>query len=96
MFTIKILKLDDQIITKINGTPAEIAENYFHDEEVVSIEYLGGEYETAGFTEIPILIERIPEAFCKEHELYYNISYKHMIVRKDGTFDNVSCGIARV
>ena len=96
MFTIKIVKLDDQIITKINGTPAEIAENYFHDQEVVSIEYLDGEYEAAGYITIPILIERIPEAFCKEYGLYYNIRYEHMILRKDGTFKKISCGIARV
>lgn len=86
MFTIKILKLDDEIITKINGTPEEIAENYFHDKEVISIEYLDGEYEAADFTTIPVLLERVPETFCKKYKLYYNIRYKYMIVKKRRNF----------
>ena len=81
--TIKVNKKDDTIHTKINGTLEEIAQHYFTDPEVESINILeGGETETDLIKQIPILIYRTSEQDIKDFQLIYNIRYQYAVMLK--------------
>lgn len=83
MLTIKINKKDDTIHTKINGTLEEIAQHYFTDPEVESINILeGGEHETDLIKQVPLLLYRTPEQDMKDFDLIYNIRYQYAVLRK--------------
>ena len=83
MLTIKVNKKDDAIHTKITGSLEEIANHYFVDPEVESINILeGGEHETEFIKQIPLLLYRTPEQDMKDFDLIYNIRYQYATVRK--------------
>lgn len=105
MMTIKINLKDDYIVTRINGTPKEIAEYYFTfpGMEVESIDILDGgqvqenEYLTRTITKI----SRVSPKEIKEFDLYYNIRATYKIEYKPeykGQYDDrkESCGFLRI
>lgn len=84
MMTIKIKLVDDEIITRINGTLEEVAKYYFPRKEVVEIEIIEGgimnntEYCTMTATRI----YRASEEEIKEFELWDNIRYDFKVEYK--------------
>lgn len=75
MMTIKVNFKDDYTITRINGTPKEIAEHYFSQPDVESIDILGGglDYENEYFRRTLTKLYRVSPEEQKEFDLYYNI-----------------------
>lgn len=84
MMTIKVNFKDDSITTRINGTLQEIAEHYFSQPEVESLDILEGgkvqenEYLTRTITKI----YRVSSEEQKEFDLYYNIRATYKVEYK--------------
>lgn len=80
MMTIKVNFKDDSITTRISGTLQEIAEHYFSQTEVESIDILEGgqDFENEYFRRTVTRLYRVSPEEQKEFDLYYNIraSYK--------------------
>lgn len=85
MMTIKIRLVDDEIITRINGTLEEVARHYFPRKEVVEIEILEGGMmnDTEYCTMTATRIYRATEEEIKEFELWNNIRYDFKVEYKD-------------
>lgn len=85
MMTINIKLVDDEIITRINGTIEEVARYYFQREEVVEIEILEGGVmnDTEYCTMTAMRIYRATEEEIKEFELWKNIRYDFKVEYKD-------------
>ena len=103
MMTIKINLKDDSITTRINGTPKEIAEHYFSQQEVESIDILEGgqEYENEYFRRTLIKFYRVSPEEQKEFDLYYNIRAAYKIEYKPEYKEQYrdrkeSCGFLRI
>ena len=103
MMTIKINFKDDSITTRINGTLQEIAEHYFSQSEVESIEILeGGEIQDNEYlTRIITKIYRVSPEKIKEFDLYYNIRASYKIeyrpeYRNEYRDREESCGFLRI
>ncbi len=103
MMTIKINFKDDSITTRINGTLQEIAEHYFSQSDVESIDILNGghvqdnEYLTRTITKI----YRVSSEEIKEFDLYYNIRAAYKIEYKSEYKERYddreeSCGFLRI
>lgn len=103
MMTIKINFKNDSITTRINGTPEEIAEHYFSQSGVVSIDILDGgqvqenEYLTRTLTRI----YRVSPEKIKEFDLYYNIRAAYKVEYKPEYKEQYddrkeSCGFLRI
>ena len=75
MMTIKVNFKDDSVTTRINGTFQEIAEHYFSQPDVESIDILGGglDYENEYFRRTLTKLYRVSPEEQKEFDLYYNI-----------------------
>ena len=84
MMTIKVNLKNDYIITRINGTPNEIAEHYFSQPEVESIDILEGgqDFENEYFRRIVTRLYRVSPEEQKEFDLYYNIRAAYKIEYK--------------
>lgn len=84
MMTIKIRLVDDEIITRINGTLEEAARYYFPRKEVVEIEILEGGVmnDTEYCTMTATRIYRATEEEIKEFELRNNIRYDFKVEYK--------------
>lgn len=103
MMTIKINLKDDSITTRINGTLQEIAEHYFSQPGVKSIEILdGGQVqENEYLTRTLIKLYRVSPEEQKEFDLYYNIRLSYKIEYKPEYKDQYSdreesCGFLRI
>lgn len=103
MMTIKVNLKDDHIITRINGTPEEVAEHYFSQPEVDSIDILeGGEVQDNEYlTRTITKIYRVSPEEIKEFDLYYNIRAAYKIEYKPEYKDQYSnkeesCGFLRI
>lgn len=103
MMTIKVNFKDDSITTRINGTFQEIAEHYFSQSGVKSIEILEGgqvlenEYLTRTITKI----YRVSPEEQKEFDLYYNIRATYKVEYKPeykAEYEDraESCGFLRI
>lgn len=85
MMVIRVIKADDELITKINGTVEEIAKYYFPDPTVQRIEFLegapvdGNEY----YQKTVLALYRAPEAEIKEFDLQYNIRMEYRVDYKE-------------
>lgn len=99
---IKVNLKDDHIITRINGTPEEIAKHYFSQPEVKSIDILdGGEnYENEYFRRTLKRLYRVSPEEQKEFDLYYNIRAAYKIEYKPEYKEygdrEESCGFLRI
>lgn len=101
--TIKIRLVDDEIITKTNGTIEEVAKYYFPRKEVVEIEILeGGIMNDTEYCAITATrIYRASEEEIKEFELWNNIRYDFKVEYKGdyileyGNY-NTSAGLCKV
>ena len=105
MMKIKVNLKDDYIITRINGTPQEIARYYFNfpGMEVKSIDILEGgqEYENEYFRRTLTRIYRVSPEEQKEYDLYYNIRASYKIEYKpeykaEYKDREESCGFLRI
>ena len=103
MMTIKVNFKDDSVITRINGTFREIAEHYFSQPKVESIDILDGgqEYENEYFRRMLIKIYRVSSEEQKEFDLYYNIRAAYKIEYKPEYKSEYkdreeSCGFLRI
>ena len=103
MMTIKVNLKDDYIITRINGTPKEIAKHYFSQPEVESIDILDGgqDNENEYFRRTLIKIYRVSPEEQKEFDLYYNIRAAYKIeykpeYRNEYRDREESCGFLRI
>lgn len=85
MMTIKIKIVNDEIVTRINGTLGEVAKYYFSNREVTEIEILEGGTinDTEYCTTTATRIYRVPEEEVKEFELWNNIRYDFKVEYKD-------------
>ena len=85
MMTIKIKMVDDEIVTRINGTLEDIARYYFPNKEVLEIEILDGGMinDTEYCTTTATRIYRVPEEEVKDFELWNNIRYDFKVEYKD-------------
>ena len=84
MMTIKINFKDDSITTRINGTLREIAEHYFSQPGVESIDILDGAqvYESECFRRTLTRLYRVSQKEIDEFGLYYNIRLSYKIEYK--------------
>lgn len=84
MMTIKVKLVNDEIITKINGTLEEVARYYFPRKEVVEIEILeGGEMnDTEYCTMTATRIYRASREEVKELQFWNNIRYDFKVEYK--------------
>lgn len=103
MMTIKVNLKDDYIITRINGTLREIAEHYFSQPGVESIDILeGGKVqENEYLTRTIIKIYRVSPEEIKEFDLYYNIRAAYKVEYKpeyqtEYKDREESCGFLRI
>lgn len=103
MMTIKVNFKNDSIITRINGTPKEIAEHYFSQSEVESIDILEGgqDFENEYFRRTLIKLYRVSPEEHKEFDLYYNIRAAYKIEYKPEYKNEYkdrkeSCGFLRI
>lgn len=103
MMTIKVNFKDDYTITRINGTPKEIAEHYFSQPDVESIDILGGglDYENEYFRRTLTKLYRVSPEEQKEFDLFYNIRAAYKIEYKPeykGQYEDrtESCGFLRI
>ena len=103
MMTIKVNFKDDSVITRINGTPQEVAEHYFSQPEVESIDILGGGkvQENEYLTRTLIKLYRVIPEEQKEFDLYYNIRAAYKIEYKPEYKSECkdrkeSCGFLRI
>ena len=105
MMTIKVNLKDDHIITRINGTPEEVAEYYFTfpGMAVESIDILeGGEVQDNEYLTRTIKkIYRVSPEEIKEFDLYYNVRAAYRVEYKPeykGKYEDreESCGFLRI
>ena len=103
MMTIKIKMVNDEIITRINGTLEEIARYYFANKEVVEIEIIDGGIinETEYCTTTATRIYKVPDEEVKEFQLWNNIRYDFKVEYKNDyilEYDNytTSAGLCNV
>ena len=103
MMTIKVNFKNDSVITRINGTPQEVAEHYFSQPEVNSIDILDGglDYENEYFRRTLIKLYRVSPEEQKEFDLYYNIRAAYKIEYKpeykaEYKDRKESCGFLRI
>ena len=103
MMTIKIKMVNDEIVTRINGTLAEIARYYFPNKEVVEIEIIDGGiiYDTEYCTTTATMIYKVPDEEVKEFQLWNNIRYDFKVEYKNDhilEYDNytTSAGLCNV
>lgn len=103
MMTIKVNFKDDSTITRINGTAKEIAEHYFSQSGVESIDILdGGQgYENEYFRRTLIKLYKVSPEEQKEFDLFYNIRAAYKIEYKPeykGQYEDrtESCGFLRI
>ena len=103
MMTIKVNFKDDSVITGINGTPQEVAEHYFSQPEVESIDILEGvqDFENEYFRRTVTRLYRVSPEEQKEFNLYYNIRADYKIEYKPeykGQYNDreESCGFLRI
>ena len=103
MMTIKVNFKDDSVTTRINGTPKEIAEHYFSQPEVESIDILEGvqDFENEYFRRTVTRLYRVSPEEQKEFNLYYNIRADYKIEYKPeykGQYNDreESCGFLRI
>lgn len=103
MMTIKVNLKNDYIITRINGTPNEIAEHYFSQPEVESIDILDGgqDFESEYFRRILTKLYRVRPEEQKELDLYYNVRAAYRIeykpeYRNEYRDREESCGFLRI
>ena len=85
MMTIKIKMVDDEIVTRINGTLKEIAKYYFPNKEVVEIEIIEGGIinETEYCTTTATRIYKASNEDVKEFQLWDNIRYDFKVEYKN-------------
>lgn len=103
MMTIKVNFKDDSVITRINGTPQEVAEHYFSQPDVESIDILDGVqvHENEYLTRTLIKLYRVSPEEQKEFDLYYNIRAAYKVEYKPeykGQYNDreESCGFLRI
>ena len=103
MMTIKVNFKDDSIITRINGAIQEIAEHYFSQPEVESIDILEGgqDFENEYFRRTVTRLYRVSPEDQKEFDLYHNIRAAYKIEYKPeykGQYNDreESCGFLRI
>ena len=103
MMTIKVNFKDDSVTTRINGTLREIAEHYFSQPGVESIDILDGaqEYETDCFRRTLTGLYRVDQKEIDEFDLYYNVRLSYKIEYKPEYKDQYedreeSCGFLRI
>lgn len=103
MMTIKVNFKDNYTVTRINGTLREIAEHYFLQPEVESIDILDGgqDYENEYFRRTLIKLYRVSPEEQKEFDLYYNIRAAYKIEYKPeykGQYEDrtKSCGFLKI
>ena len=103
MMTIKVNFKDDSITTRISGTLQEIAEHYFSQPEVESIDILDGglDYENEYFRRTLIKLSRVSPEEQKEFDLYYNIRAAYKVKYKPEYKEEYedreeSCGFLRI
>ena len=103
MMTIKVNFKDDSVTTRINGTLQEIAEHYFSQPEVDSIDILeGGEVQDNEYlTRTITKIYRVSQEEIKEFDLYYNIRAAYKVEYKpeyktEYKDREESCGFLRI
>ena len=98
MMTITVNLKDDSITTGINGTLEEVAEHYFRQPEVRSIDiFSGGQMEKNEFyTKTATRIYRAHPADIQAFDLYYNIRIKTRIDRTDGSHETLDYGFMRI
>lgn len=103
MMTIKVNFKDDYTITRINGTPKEIAEHYFSQPDVENIDILDGgqDYENEYFRRTLIKLYKVSPEEQKEFDLFYNIRAAYKIEYKSeykGQYEDrtESCGFLRI
>ena len=103
MMTIKVNFKNDSVITRINGTPQEVAEHYFSQPEVESIDILDGghDYENEYFRRTLIKLYRVSPEEQKEFDLYYNIRAAYKVkykpeYKKEYEDREESCGFLRI
>ena len=103
MMTIKINLKDDYIVTHISGTLEEVAEHYFSQPEVDSIDILeGGEVQDNEYlTRTITKIYRVSQEEIKEFDLYYNIRAAYKVEYKpeykaEYKDREESCGFLRI
>lgn len=103
MMTIKVNLKNDYIITRINGTLEEVAEHYFSQPDVESIDVLDGVqvYENEYFRRTVTRMYRVSPEEIKEFDLYYSIRASYKIEYKPEYKDQYndreeSCGFLRI
>lgn len=103
MMTIKVNFKDDSVTTRINGTLEEVAEHYFSQLDVESIDVLDGVqvYENEYLTQTLINLYRISPEDQKEFDLYHNIRASYKIEYKPEYKDQYSdreesCGFMKI
>ena len=103
MMTIKVNFKDDSVTTRINGTLEEVAERYFSQPDVESIDILDGglDYENEYFRRTLIKLSRVSPEEQKEFDLYYNIRADYKIEYKPeykGQYNDreESCGFMKI
>lgn len=103
MMTIKVNFKDDSVTTRINGTLEEVAEHYFSQPDVESIDVLDGgqDYETEYFRRILTKLYRVSSEEIKEFDLYYNIRAAYKVEykpehRNEYRDREVSCGFMKI
>lgn len=85
MMTIKIKMVNDEIVTRINGTLEEVAKYYFPNKKVVEIEILEGGTinDTEYCTTTATRIYKAPEEDMKTFQLLNNIRYDFKVEYKN-------------
>ena len=103
MMTIKVNFKGDSITTRINGTLQEIAEHYFSQPEIESIDILNGgpDCENEYFHRTLIKLYRVSPEEQKEFDLYYNIRAAYKVEYKPEYKSEYrdreeSCGFLRI
>lgn len=98
MMTITVNFKDDRVTTRINGTLEEVAEHYFSQPEVKSIDiFSGGQMAKNEFyTKTATRIYRAHPADVQAFDLYYNIRIKCRIDRADGSHEAMDYGFLRI
>ena len=103
MMTIKVNFKDDSVTTRINGTLEEVAEHYFSQPDVESIDVLDGVqvYENEYFRRIVTRLYRVSPEEIKEFDLYYDIRAVYKVEYKPEYKDQYedreeSCSFLRI
>lgn len=101
--TITVNFKDDRVTTRINGTLEEVAEHYFSQPEVESIDILEGgqDFENEYFRRTVTRLYRVSPEEQKEFDLYYNIRASYKIeyrpeYRNEYRDREESCGFMKI